>query len=108
MRDQRFEPVGVPENPVDHVAAVGRAGRGHVIFVHVGQRGHGVRHGHDVLESAAAPILIHIVGELLAIPDGPTRVRHGYHVSFRSEYLGVPAVAPTLAPFSLGAAVDQD
>src|ERR1019366_4561705 len=66
-----------------------------------------VGHRHDVVEGAAAPVAVDLVDELLPVARRAARIGHHHDVAGGGEYLRVPAIRPTVAPESLGAAVDQ-
>ncbi len=108
VRNQRLEPIGVAEHPVDHIAAVRGAGRGHAIGIDVGKSGGVIGRSHQVVEGPAAPVAVDLVDELLAIACGPANVRQDDDVPRRGEHLHVPAIAPVFAPGALRAAVDQN
>ena len=108
MGDERPVAVGVPGDPVDHVAA--EAGpRGHgAPLLHVGQGLRMVGALEDVLVAPPAPVGVDVVDELLAETGGAAGIGHEDDVARIREDLGVPAEAPAVLPRPLRPAVDED
>ena len=66
MCEECFEAIGVPEEPVDHVAAVGCAGGAEMRAVDVRKRGEHIDAVHDVRNDFAAPVTGDFFDELLS------------------------------------------
>src|SRR5260370_7922251 len=62
---------------------------------------------HQIVVNLAAPIVSDVINELLAISRRTSRIDHHRYVTWRSEELFVPAIAPIIGPGSLWAAVDE-
>src|SRR5580698_9433619 len=107
--DDALEAVGVAENPVGHVAAVAGSEGALAIFVDEGVGFFGVVEAeHEVGVGFAAPVSVDSVHEGLAVAGAAARVDHDDDVAVGGEELGVPAVAPGIAPRALRATVDQE
>ena len=105
----QLEAVGVAEDPIGHVAAVACAECALAGFVDEGIVLLGVvEAGHEVGEGLAAPVAVYAIDEGLAVAGGAARVDHDDDVAVGGEELGVPAVAPVVAPCALRAAVDEE
>ena len=55
VRNQGLEALGMAEHPIDHVAAIGSAGRGHAIRVGIRQSDHVIHRSHDVVIRLSRP-----------------------------------------------------
>src|SRR5260370_28015001 len=62
---------------------------------------------HQIVVNLAAPIVSDVINELLAISRRTSRIDHHRYVTWRSEELFVPAIAPIIGPGSLRAAVHE-
>src|SRR5260370_11950448 len=62
---------------------------------------------HQIVVNLAAPIVSDVINELLAISRRTSRIDHLRYVTWRSEELFVPAIAPIIGPGSLRAAVHE-
>src|SRR5260370_42036272 len=62
---------------------------------------------HQIVVNLAAPIVSDVINELLAISRRTSRIDHHRYVTWRSEELFIPAIAPIIGPGSLWAAVDE-
>src|SRR5258708_15614004 len=95
------------EDPVDHVAAVGAAGRADACAMDEWLGSHGVDAIHDVDERLAAPVARNALDESLSAARRATWVRQQDDIAARGEHLRVPAIAPGVAPLPLRAAVNE-
>src|SRR5882672_3583193 len=113
MRDEYLETeariVVVSLDPIDHVAAVTRAGRANAILVDELIALNKIRGAvHDVDVSFATPVTADLVYKSLTIPGRAARVRAKYDVAVVSEHLLVPTIAPVVVPGALRATVNQN
>jgi hypothetical protein len=86
-RDRRFEPLGVPDDPVRHVAAVAAASDAQPIGVHIRPLDHEVGRRHQILVVQVAPAAGNLGAELLAVPLAPPRIGVQHVVPLRGEHL---------------------
>ena len=109
VADERLEAVGLPVDPVDHVAAVGRAERRDAVLVEERVlRERRVEPLHEVLERRAAPVAADGVGERLAVAGRAVEIDHDRRVAVPREGLGVPPVVKVVAEGALRPAVDEE
>ena len=97
------------QDPVGHVAAVACAQRALARLVDEGIMLLGVvEAGHQISEGLAAPVAVHAVDKGLPIACRAARIDHDDDVAVGGKELGVPAIAPIVAPGALRAAVDEE
>src|SRR5258708_39802672 len=107
MRDERLEPVGMAEDPVDHVTAVGAAGGADACAVAEWLGTHGVDAIHDVDDRLPAPVARYALDEGLSAARRAAGVRQQDDIAAGCEHLRVPAIAPGVAPLPLRASVNE-
>ncbi len=109
MADQRLEAIGLAVDPVDHVAAVARAQRGHALAVEPRVlRQRRVEAHHQIAVRRAAPVVADRVGEGLAVAGRAVEVDEHHAVAAARIGLRVPPVVEVIAEAALGAAVDEE
>src|SRR3954470_11749070 len=109
MGDGALEAIGVSDDPIHHVAAVGSAHGADVAAVGEGIGGeHVVKATHQVDVRKAAPVSTDLVSELLPVADRAARIDHDYQISLGGEKFSVPAKGPGITPGALRAAVDEE
>src|ERR1700716_3957941 len=113
MRDQHFELkpriVVVTFDPIDHVAAIGSAGRTDTIAINktttLKYLGYPI---HDVGVSFATPIAADLVHKLLSITGRAAWIRLKDDVAGVRNHFRVPAITPVVVPGALWPAVNQN
>src|SRR5207244_4897594 len=105
VRDGRREAVRLPEEPVDRVSAVARAGDAESVAVDERLLRDRVEDRGEVLHDLAAPVLRDLVHELLPEAGRAARVRADDDPALGGPERRVPAVRPAVLPRALRAAV---
>jgi hypothetical protein len=107
--DDALEAVGVAQHPVGHVAAVACAQRALARLVDEGIVLLGVVKAlHQIGEGLAAPVAVDAVDDGLPVARRAAGIDHHHDVAVGGKQLGVPAIAPRVAPVALRPAVDEE